>query len=99
NLLSFRAVDYRYRFNRAFALNGFFGVSRYEFELPAYGYYYGAGLQYMNVLPSWDIALDVRNHDKLGRDKTLPTDPSPSIGQPRLFFDVNGISLYVSYHW
>jgi hypothetical protein len=96
NLLSVRALDYRFRWTRKFALNGFFGVGRYDFGLPAYGYYFGAGLQYRDVLPKWDVSLDLRRHDKLGRDKTLPNDPPASPDRTRLFFDVDGIAFYVS---
>lgn len=96
NLLSLRAIDYRFRWTRKFALNGFFGVGRYDFGLPAYGYYWGAGVQYRDVLPKWDLSLDWRHHEKLGRDKTLPGDPPSSPERTRLFFDVDGIAFYVS---
>lgn len=96
DLLSLRAVDYRFRWTRKFALNGFFGVGRYDFGLPAYGYYWGAGLQYRDVLPKWDLSLDLRHHEKLGRDKTLPNDPPSSPDRTRLFFDVDGIAFYAS---
>ena len=55
-LISLRAVDYRFRFNRLLAFNGFFGVGRYDIGLPAYGYYWGFGVQAMNLLPNWDEA-------------------------------------------
>jgi hypothetical protein len=95
-LLSVRAVDYRYRWNRRLALNAFFGVGRYDVDLPAYGYYWGAGVQYLNILPKWDVGLDVRHHDKLGRDKTLPNDPPSTPDRTRMFFDVTGIAIYLS---
>jgi hypothetical protein len=96
DLLSLRAIDYRFRWTRKFALNGFFGVGRYDVGLPAYGYYFGAGLQYRDVLPKWDVSLDLRRYDKLGRDKTLPNDPPATPDRTRLFFDVDGIAFYVS---
>jgi len=99
-LISFRALDYRYRFNSKFGVNGFFGAARYEVNLPAYGYYWGGGLQYLNFLPKWDLGFDIRHHEKLGRDKTLlPTDPPISPVRTRMFFDINGLSLYVSRRW
>jgi hypothetical protein len=99
-LISFRALDYRYRFNSKFAINGFFGAARYEVSLPAYGYYWGGGLQYLNIFPKWDLGIDVRHHEKLGRDKTmLATDPPASSDRTRVFFDINGLALYVSRRW
>ncbi len=99
SLLSLRALDYRYRFTRKFAASGFFGVGRYSVGLPAHGYYWGAGLQYMDFVPKWDLGFDIRHHEKLGRDKELPTDPVVSPNRTRLFFDVNGVALYVSRRW
>lgn len=99
NLLSVRALDYRYRFNSRLAVNGFFGVGRYDFGLPCYGYYYGAGVQLMNVLPGWDLSLDARLYDKLGRDKTLASDPPSTPDRTRLFFDAEMIAFYLSRRW
>jgi hypothetical protein len=100
-LLSFRAVDYRFRFTPNIAASGFIGAARYDIGLPAYGYYWGAGLQYMNLFSTrWDLGLDFRHHEKLGRDKALPTDPPSSIAEgTRVFFDVNGTALYLSRRW
>ena len=98
-LLSIRALDYRFRWTRRLALNGFFGVGRYDDGLPAYGYYWGAGIQYRDVLPMWDIGLDWRHHEKLGRDKVLPDDPPSTPDRTRLFFDVDGATLYISRRW
>lgn len=98
SLLSLRALDYRYRFKHI-ALSGFFGFGRYDVGLPAYGYYWGAGLQVRDVLPKWDVGLDVTHHEKLGRDKMLPGDPPSTWDRTRMFFDVNGLSLYMSRHF
>jgi len=99
NLLSLRALDYRFRFNRKLAANAFFGAARYDFGLPAYGYYLGLGATWMDVLPGWDVSMDVRHHEKLGRDKTLPDDPPSTPERTRLFFDANGIAFYLSRRW
>jgi hypothetical protein len=98
-LLSFRAVDYRFRFARHLAAGGFFGAGRYDFGLPAYGYYWGLGLQYMDFISKWDIGFDFRHHEKLGRDIALPTDPPSQPDRTRLFFDVSSMALYVSRRW
>jgi hypothetical protein len=98
-LLSFRAVDYRFRFTRNFAASGFFGAGRYDTGLPGYGYYGGAGVQYMNLFAKWDVSLDYRLHEKLGRDKALPTDPPIANDRSRVFYDVESMALYVSRRW
>jgi hypothetical protein len=99
-LISFRAVDYRLRMGRKFAVNAFFGVGRYDVDLPCYGYYWGAGLQYRDILPKWDLSLDWREHYKMGRDKTaLPDDPPSTWDRTRMFFDVNSYALYLSRRW
>jgi hypothetical protein len=95
-LLSLRALDYRFRFNSKLALNGFAGAARYDFGLPSYGYYWGLGVQFLNILPGWDLSLDARHYEKLGRDKTLPDDPPSTPERTRLFFDADVIALYLS---
>jgi hypothetical protein len=96
NLVSLRALDYRFRVNRRLAVGGFFGVGRYDLTLGAHGYYGGAGLQYRDLLPGWDLGLDYRRYDKLNREKGLPEDPVSNPGLTRRFIDLDGISLYVS---
>lgn len=99
SLLSLRLLDYRYRFSSHIAVNGFFGVGRYQLELPAHGYYMGAGAQYMNVMPGWDMSLDYRHYEKMGRDKVLVNDPPIIFNTPRLYLDANGVSLYATRHF
>lgn len=95
-LISVRALDYRYRFNRKLAASTFFGVGRYQFGAPAFGYYFGAGLQWLNMVPDWDFGVDWRNYDKLSRNRVLPDDPPNTIERPRIHFDVKGYAAYVS---
>lgn len=99
SLLSLRALDYRYRLTRKLALNGFIGAGRYDVNLALHGWYIGGGVQYRDVFPGWDVALDYRYYDKLSRDKGLPSDPELNPGMPRLVIDINGLSLYVSKRW
>jgi hypothetical protein len=99
SLLSLRALDYRFKYTPKLAVNGFFGAARYDFGLPSYGYYWGLGVQVLDVLPGWDVSVDARHHEKLGRDKTLPDDPASTPDRTRLFFDADTIALYVSRHW
>ena len=99
-LLSLRALDYRYRIFRKLAVSGFAGFARYDYGLATNGYFWGGGLQLLDVLPKWDIGVDLRHYEKLNRDKSLPSDPIPSAEQhPRLYLDMDGISFYVSRRW
>lgn len=98
-LLSVRALDYRYRFHNPLALSLFAGASRYDLATPAYGYYYGAGVQWRDVLPGFDLGLDLRYADKIARDKKLlPGDPG-SDPRPDSFYDVTNATLSLSYRW
>jgi Capsule assembly protein Wzi len=96
NLISLRAVDYRYKITSSMAVSAFVGVGRYDDGAPAFGWYGGLGLQYINVLPKWDMGLDWRYYDKMSRNRVLPNDPPYDPERPRLHFDVEGQSLYVS---
>lgn len=95
-LIALRAVDYRYRFAKHFALGGFFGAARYSIGLPAYGWYSGYTAQYVNLFKHWDVDLDWHQYHKLGRDKELPDDPPSTWDRTRVFYDVNGFRLSVS---
>jgi hypothetical protein len=94
-LLSVRAIDYRYRFYGPFAWNAFLGAGRYAVATPAYGWYFGTGLQWRNALPGWDIGADYRVGYKLARQRSLATDPQRGY-RPDAFYSVDSVSLYVS---
>ena len=91
-LLSARIVDYRYRFDNPLALNLFLGAARYPEVTPAYGFYYGAGLQWRNILPHWDVGIDFRYASKV--DRVNP--PPPPEGQSYGYHDITFCTLYVS---
>lgn len=93
-LLGVRAVDYRYRFGPHLAVTGFLGAARYDLATPAYGIYLGAGAQWREVLPGWDLGLDLRYAEKVARDDLLPEDVAG--GRPDSFYDITGASLYIS---
>lgn len=95
-LLAVRALDYRYRFDGPLALSVFLGAARYDLATPAYGYYMGAGAQWRDLLPHFDLNLDLRFMDKIARDKLLPSDP-PSNPRPDSFYDVTGATVSLSY--
>ena len=93
-LLSIRAVDYRYRFANPLALNVFVGAARYDLATPAYGIFYGAGLQWRDIRPGWDIGVDGRYYRRIARDHLLPDDPQTE--RPDSFYDITTVSLVVT---
>ena len=95
SLLSARIIDYRYRFDNPLALNLFLGAARYAAATPAYGFYYGAGLQWRNVLPQWDVGIDFRYASKVDRLRSLPSDPQGGY-RPDAYYDITLGTLYVS---
>jgi len=94
-LLSVRAIDYRYRFANPLALSVFVGASRYNLATPAYGLYYGAGLQWRDLFPGWDVGVDVRQAKKVARDHLLPNDPSSAL-RPDSFYTVTSTALVIT---
>ena len=99
-LLSLRALDYQYRVTKRLSLSGFAGFARYDYGLATNGYFWGAGVQFRDVLPKWDIGFDARHYEKLNRDKSLPNDPVPTPEtHPRLYIDMDGMTLYVTRRW
>jgi hypothetical protein len=94
-LFSARIVDYRYRFDNPLALNLFLGVARFPAPTPAYGPYFGAGLQWREVLPHWDVGFDFRYASKLDRTRTLPSDPQGGY-RADAYYDITFGTLYVS---
>jgi hypothetical protein len=97
SLIGIRLIDYRYRFNNPIALDAFLGAARYALGTPAYGFYYGVGAQWRNVLPGWDVGVDLRYDDTLARDHLLPSDPQGP--RPDSFYYVLGAVFSVSYHF
>lgn len=95
--LAVRALDYRYHISDRYAVSAFLGAARLDLATPAYGYYFGAGVQLRDLWPRWDLNLDLRYGDKVARDNLLPSDPQG--GSPDNFYDVLGISAYLSYRF
>jgi hypothetical protein len=94
SLLAVRALDYRRHLSERFALTAFAGAARLDVATPAYGYYLGGGLQVKELWPRWSLGVDLRIGDKLARDNLLPSDPQG--GRPDNFYDLKGVSVYVS---
>jgi len=95
SLFSARLIDYRYRFDNPLALNLFLGVARYAAPTPAFGPYFGTGLQWRNVLPHWDVGVDLRYASKVNRIRTLPSDPQGGY-RDDAYYDITFGTLYVS---
>jgi hypothetical protein len=95
--LAVRALDYRRHLSQRFAVTAFAGAARLDLATPAYGYYLGVGGQWKELWPAWSLSVDYRYGDKIARDNLLPTDPPPSPdGQNDSFYDLSGISVYLS---
>jgi hypothetical protein len=93
-LIAVRALDYRRHISERFALTAFLGAAQLDLDTPAQGYYLGGGVELKDLLPSWTLGFDLRFGDKLARDNLLPTDPQG--GRPDNFYDLTGLSLYLS---
>ena len=89
-----RMLDYRYSLDRHLAFGGFIGFARYSGPTPAQGYYYGAGVQWRDLFPHWDLALDARFFDHVQRNKLLPSDPQN--GDPVEWYTMQAPTLYLS---
>lgn len=95
SLVGARIIDYRYRFSGPLAVNLFGGAARYATATPAYGFYFGAGLQWRNILPHWDLGINYRYGVKVDRVRSLPTDPQGGY-RPDAYYDISMGTLYVS---
>ncbi|HLF12206.1 MAG TPA: hypothetical protein VJA26_13430 [Gammaproteobacteria bacterium] len=96
-LLTVRALDYRYHVSEKLAVGAFFGAARLDLATPAYGYYLGGGVTFKELLPGWDLGVDLRLGDKVARDNLLPSDPQGA--RPDNFYDLSGISVYLSHRF
>jgi hypothetical protein len=93
-LLAVRALDYRRHVSERFAVTAFLGAARLDLATPAHGYYLGGGFELNELWPSWTLAVDVRIGDTIARDNLLPSDPQG--GRSDNFYDLTGLSLYLS---
>jgi len=99
SLIGVRALDYRYRWRGPLAFNFFIGAARYALATPAYGIYYGAGLQWRNLVRGWDLGFDYRYADSIARDHLLPGDP-PNVGdRSDSFYNISIFTLALSRHF
>jgi hypothetical protein len=94
SLIGVRAIDYRYRFTDSFALGAFVGVARYNVATPAYSLYFGVGGLWRDILPKWDLGLDLRYAQNVARDHVLASDPPGN--RPETFYKIETALLYLS---
>jgi Capsule assembly protein Wzi len=92
---NFRLLDYRWRFNNPLALNLFGGAARYNLTTPAYGFTLGAGVQWRNLFPGWDLGLDYLYGVKVARLRLLPNDIQTGT-RPDSFYNIDRVGLYIS---
>jgi len=97
SLIGVRLIDYRYRFHNPLAFTAFLGAARYALATPAYGFYYGVGLQWRNVLPHLDFGVEARYYDSVARDHLLPSDPHSE--RVDSFYDIYGGVATLTYHF
>ena len=93
-LLALRLVDYRFNVSERLGFDAFFGAARLSLGTPAYGYYLGGGVRFKELVAKWDLGIDLRYGDKIARDNLLPSDPQG--GSPDNFYDLTGVSVYLS---
>jgi hypothetical protein len=77
----------------------FVGAARYAQATPAYGIYYGAGLQWRNLIRGWDVGFDYRYAESVARDHLLPNDPPNVGGRTDSFYNISLYTLSLSRHF
>jgi hypothetical protein len=93
NMISLRALDYRYRIRRHLALDAFVGASTYRLGTPAIGVNFGLGVEWRDLLPGWDLSLDARAIRNAARDRLLASDPAGT--RPDIFYTVPAATFSV----
>jgi hypothetical protein len=91
SLLAVRALDYRRHLSERFALTAFAGAARLDLDTPAYAYYLVGGEQLKDLRPRWSLEFDLRFGDKLARDNF-----DPQAQRPDDFYDLTGVTIYLS---
>jgi hypothetical protein len=94
-LLGVHLLDYRYRFGRSLAFHAFAGPARYSVGTPAYGLYLGAGPQWRDILPGWDIGIEYHRVINAERLRDLPSDPQGG-DRPDSFHNIQSWGLYLT---
>ena len=94
-MVALRVLDYRYRLESAprprrasSALRAIRRPRRRQ------GYYDGAGLQWRDLWPHWDLSLDLRDLRSSAAQQVLPSDPQN--GDPVEWYTMQAPTLYLS---
>lgn len=93
-LVGIRALDYRYRFDGPIAVGLFAGAARYNLATPAFSVYFGAGAQWLDIIPNWDLNFEFKHAQNLQRDHLLAADPQGL--RPDSFYKVDAGLVYLS---
>lgn len=91
-LVSFNALDYRYKLSDQFTLGAFLGGSRLQDGIPAWGYSGGFYGRWNDALAGADLELKYRHARQVARDKLLPGDPQNTVTQ-EIFRTVSVVSV------
>ncbi len=94
SLIGVRAVDWRLRTGDHAAVSLFAGVDRYNVATPAYSLFAGAGAQWRDIVPKWDLNVDVRHGQNIARNHVLASDP-PGV-RPDSFYKIDSAVVYLS---
>ena len=94
SLIGVRPIDYRHRYGDTFSLSLFAGVDRYDLATPAYSLYGGFGTQWRDVLPKWDLGVDLRFAQNIARNHVLPSDVQGV--RPDSFYKIQSFIGYIS---
>ena len=97
SLISFRAIDWRYRFDSPLALGAFLGAARYNVETPATSMYAGVGAQWRNLWRQWDLNVDFKYGQNLARDHVLASDYQGV--RAETFYKIEALTFYLSRHF
>ena len=72
----------------------FGGVARYDLATPAYSLYGGLGVQWINILPKFDLSIEYRYAQNVARDHVLASDPAGE--RPESFYKIQTGVMYLS---
>ena len=98
SLIGVRLIDWRWRFDSPLTLTAFFGAARYALATPAYGQYFGGGLQWRDLFSHLDASIEYRYYDDIARDRVLASDVQSSY-RPDSFYTISGVVFSLNYHF
>ena len=96
-LLGLRVIDYQYRLSDRFSLDAFGGGAMFRDGESAYGWLFGFGATYRELLPDIDLAVALRRGEGLNRDNSVTTEDSSE--NRDLFYDINSVAVIASWRF